>query len=515
MSPDQLRHVRNTIVPQYLDEMMAAADWGRYRVVGFTSTFQQNAASFALARRLKSAYPRVVTLFGGANFDGPMGAALMEAVPAIDLAISGEADRAFPAVLQRLCHGGDPLTVPGVIGRVDGRVVPGPPGIPLDDLDALPIPDYSEFFERAESLGLLPRSSARAVDIPFESSRGCWWGEKATCRFCGLNGSTMTYRAKSPQRVLNELETLALRHRSLAFNASDNILDVEYLRTVMAPLAASDSNYWIFYEVKANLGRHDVHLLQRAGVAALQPGIESLSTHILRLMQKGTTAIQNVNLLRWAQYYGIATHWNILLGFPGETEADYEQQTRLAGQLVHLGAPGGFVRIGLERFSPYFENPDVFRVRGGGARPEAGYTHTYPASVDLDRAAYHFAGELEGSLTDEAYEPLLRVVRAWHDRWHQGQPPSLTFWWSPGQLHVEDRRNALTAGTYQFEDPFAAMYVACSDQPVNASVVRSRLRLDASDFDVEAALDEFCRCGLMMRDGANFLALALPATRGR
>jgi hypothetical protein len=70
---------------------MAATDWSRYRVVGFTSTFQQNAASFALARRIKDAHPRVTILFGGSNFDGPMGLAWMDAVPWIDLAITGEA----------------------------------------------------------------------------------------------------------------------------------------------------------------------------------------------------------------------------------------------------------------------------------------------------------------------------------------------------------------------------------------------------------------------------------------
>lgn len=515
MSADELRELRATAVPAYLDDLAAAVDWTRYRAVGFTSTFQQNAASFALARRLKEAHPDLAIVFGGSNFDGPMGPAWMRAVPWIDLAVSGEADRAFPALLRRLCDGGDPLEVPGVLGRRGGAVVAGPPGTPLEELDELPVPDYAEYFERAERLGLLARSHVREVDIPFESSRGCWWGEKATCRFCGLNGSTMAYRSKSPARVLAELETLARRHRSLAFNAADNILSLDHLRSVVAPLAASDSDYWIFYEVKAALGRNDLRLLHRAGIRGLQPGIESLSTHVLRLMLKGTRASQNVNLLRWARYYGIETHWNILLGFPGELEADYAEQTRLARLLVHLEPPGGCLRIGLERFSPYFERSDVFPVRGGPAAPEPGYAHTYPAHVELDQAAYHFAGELEGSLGDDAYAPLLDAVIAWRDRLHAGERPRLTFWWSPGLLQIEDRRSLLSSATYSFEDPLAALYAACSDEPSSAAALRRRLGLDASEDAIAAALDEFCERGLMMRDGRTFLALALPGTPGR
>lgn len=91
----------------------------------------------------------------------------------------------------------------------------------------------------------------------------------------------------------------------------------------------------------------------------------------------------------------------------------------------------------------------------------------------------------------------------------------MTFWWSPGLLHIEDRRSALSSATYSFEDPLAALYVACSDQPRSPSELRGRLALDASEGAIEAALDEFCGHGLMMRDGRLFLALALPGTPGR
>lgn len=513
MSPRELRAWRRDLVPAYVEAMHAAVDWSGYRVVGFTSTFQQNVASFALARRVKETHPEVTTLFGGANFDGTMGRAWLAAMPWIDYAVAGEGDFAFTQFLVACANGRDPAEVPGVLSRRDGRVVAGPSAAPLEAMDELPVPDYEEYFARARRLGLLAPGAEADVDLPFESARGCWWGEKATCRFCGLNGATMRFRAKSPERVEAELATLARRHGSFAFYAADNILDPARLRPLLERLADGHVDYRLFYEVKADLGRDDLRLLRRAGVRAMQPGIESLSTHVLRLMQKGTTAATNVNLLRWARHYGIDCDWNLLFGFPGETRADYERQQWLARQLVHLEPPGGYMRIGLERFSPYFEQQARFPVRGGRAVPEPGYAHTYPARVDLGQAAYHFAGELEGSLGDDDYVPLMRALGAWHDRALESPRPSLTFRWSPGVLRIDDRRSLLASVSHRHGDPQAAVYAACSDAPVTIAALERRLALPASE--VLPVLESFCAAGLMMRDGARWLALALPASEGR
>ena len=72
-------------------------------------------------------------------------------------------------------------------------------------------------------------------------------------------------------------------------------------------------------------------------------------------MRKGVTAAQNVNTLRWATYYGVDVSWNVIWGFPGETEGDYAEQVKLVSNLTHLNPPSAAgTRIWLERFSPLF-----------------------------------------------------------------------------------------------------------------------------------------------------------------
>ena len=70
---EYLLEIRRKEVPEYIDRLMAEIEWDRFRVVGFTSTFQQNAASIALATRLKKTYPSLTLIFGGSNCEGEMG----------------------------------------------------------------------------------------------------------------------------------------------------------------------------------------------------------------------------------------------------------------------------------------------------------------------------------------------------------------------------------------------------------------------------------------------------------
>jgi ribosomal peptide maturation radical SAM protein 1 len=193
--------LRDREVPRYLDRLMETIAWDQFEVVGFTSTFQQNTASFALAARIKREFPSVKVLFGGANFEGEMGVELVRSIPCIDYAVIGEGDIAFPEFLIALQEGRDPAEVAGVAYRRNGTVSE-PRMRPLfRQLDDLPFPDYDEYFERAQRLGLLPAGHRRKVEIPFESARGCWWGQKHHCTFCGLNGKGMAFRGKSRPSV--------------------------------------------------------------------------------------------------------------------------------------------------------------------------------------------------------------------------------------------------------------------------------------------------------------------------
>jgi radical SAM superfamily enzyme YgiQ (UPF0313 family) len=117
-----------------------------------------------------------------------------------------------------------------------------------------------------------------------ESSRGCWWGQKHQCTFCGLNAHGLDYRAKSGERVVGEVVELACKHRTLRVDAVDNVIDSRSRDQMCSLLSATGYDFDLFYEVKTNLTRADIRALRAAGVRSVQPGVESLRSREDRLL---------------------------------------------------------------------------------------------------------------------------------------------------------------------------------------------------------------------------------------
>ena len=93
--------------------------------------------------------------------------------------------------------------------------------------------------------------------------------------------------------------------------------------------------------------------------------------------------------------------------------------------------------------------------------------------------------------------------------------PTLLFWSSPGHIQIEDFRDHEHRGLYKFYDELAAIYRACSDRPFSAARVKEKLSLGNPLEEIEEALLEFERLGLMLRERDSFLSLALPASKSR
>jgi len=505
------RELRRRLLPEFIDECLYEVDWARYDVVGFSSLFQQNVASLALARHIKERHPDVTIVFGGANMEGEMGGEYCRVFDCIDYVVCGEGDRAFPALLRALALGKSPACIPGVLhresdGRVEGRQAP-----PIQDLDSLPIPNYDAYFARARKLGLLPYYKATWT-IPYESSRGCWWGQKHHCSFCGLNGEGMGFRSKTPERVMSELSQLADEHRICSFMAIDNILPMKYVGDVFGEIARARLDYNFFYEIKANMTRDQIRTMYHGGVRRVQPGIESLSSHVLKLMNKGTTMLQNVRCMKWLAYYGIGVNWNLIWGFPGETEPDYEEQLHALECITHLEPPVGSGRIWLERFSPHYDDPN-FPVRN--RRPEASYRYVYPPQVDLTKAAYFFDYEMEDTVSPAALEATHAFVERWRAAWRAGQRDSLTYRRTADGILIDQNQGEDRQVTYSVTGLNALIYEHCVETMRTPGQVADHLRTVKADYDfpqteVRGALDEFSRARLMLDEDDRYLSLAQP-----
>jgi len=509
-----LAELRQEILPRFIEECLQGVRWEQYRVVGFSSTFQQQVASLALARRIKERHPEITIVFGGANLEGDMGVEQVRAFPFIDYSVIGEGDEVFPALLCCLAAGAAPTELPGLAGRAGtgAGVCFSGQAAPVHNLDALPTPNYDEYFARARQLGIF-RDGQRLASLPFESSRGCWWGAKHHCTFCGLNAHGMGFRAKSPQRVLEELDELAGKYRISAFQATDNIFDMKFIKDMFSAIQEQKTDYQFFYEVKANLTREQLRTLHRGGVRRIQPGIESLSTHVLKLMRKGCTMLQNVRLLKWCRYYGIIAYWNLLWGFPGETDEDYRQEYAVLKCLSHLQPPTSASRIWLERFAPYFTQRNQFPVHK--LCPESSYRHVYPSYVDLEKVAYFFDYAMGETAAEAIHQPTKEWVEEWRRRWFSEHPDTLSYRRLRDLLFIDEHRGTSANRMHTLRGIWAEVYDSCSETMRTVPQIAEHVQaetggLGPSEWELSAGLEGFCEKGLMLEEDGHYLSLALP-----
>ncbi|MBL3562442.1 RiPP maturation radical SAM C-methyltransferase [Rhodovulum sulfidophilum] len=499
MTPAEIRRVVQVreATPAYLDRVEALYDWGRYDVVGFTSTFVQNLASLALAKRLKRRYPHLRLVFGGANWEGQMGQALFETFEFVDHVCQGEADESFPALIGALAAGRMAPRIPGALSRgVD------PVGArPFNAMDRLPLPDFSDYFAMRERL--VPDLPATLL---METSRGCWWGAKHHCTFCGLNGEGMGFRVKSPDRALAEFDHVGAYPGEM-LSVVDNILDMSYFGSVLPELAKSRLEQPIFYETKANLSRAQVRGLRDAGILTIQPGIENLSDRVLKLMRKGTTGLRNIQLLKWAREYGVGVEWNILYGFPGETDADYDETFAILPKIAHLQAPSGIGPVRIDRFAPYFETPEAFGIRS--LRPLRVFDHLYPVADDVKaRIACYFDAEHGASLASpELVARLGRAVEAW-----RGQTRAeLRVADEAGRMILTDKRRGRPM-RHTLTGADRLIYLACDKARSIGGIAKTLARHgrdDVSEDRIAARLGDLAAADLVIESGGVYLSLGV------
>jgi putative methyltransferase len=171
-------------------------------VVGFSTYVWNHENSHRLARAVKERYPHALIVFGGPHV--PNNASdFLEKHPWVDLAVHGEGEQAFAAVLrERMRDVPEWENVPGISYRLDGTQKFTRPTERLKSLD-IPSPFtsgcFDSFLTEAGTLNL-------TLMAGLETTRGCPY----SCSFCDWGSATMSkIRAYPEERVRAEFEWLA------------------------------------------------------------------------------------------------------------------------------------------------------------------------------------------------------------------------------------------------------------------------------------------------------------------
>jgi hypothetical protein len=229
-------------------------------------------------------------------------------------------------------------------------------------------------------------------------------------------------------------------------------------------------------------------------------------------MKKGVSALQNVQLLKWCRELDIIPYWNMLWGFPRESEEEYYHMSELIPMLVHCRPPDGFGKIVLDRFSPYFLEP-----LGNGLtniRPAAAYVFVYPFSdEDLGKIAYHFDFDYSDGRKPSSYVKNVQLeVENWQKLWEREHIPSLSMSINGNLIMINDTRPCSIQKFQMLSNEKARIYEIC-ETIHSFQTILLRIREEfplITENDLRDLLCDLVNKKLMVCNSEKYLSLAVP-----
>jgi magnesium-protoporphyrin IX monomethyl ester (oxidative) cyclase len=486
------------------------------RIIGCSLTFQQNNAVFALFNKIKEVAPELITILGGVQCACESGVAISKRIRSVDYVFSGEADTVFGELCEQVILGGRQTPLECLpYGTIRNGLFHSdtPPYALTPDINTVPVPDYNDYFADLRTYGLEEIINPALL---IEGSRGCWWGEKQPCTFCGLGGYTRKYRVKEVPRLLDEMKRQAERYGVHRFTFTDSILSKEHIADLIPELIRLQEGYVLFCEIKSNISGETIKKMRDAGFIDIQPGIEQLQDDMLRLMHKGNTAINHIALLRDCRTYGMRLAWNILVGFPGEKEEWLEELLALMPLLSHLQAPQNLLHIIFQKDSVYERNADDY---GLSLEPIPTYTYAYPDAPEfIGSIAYNFEPvdpEDKKAYYDIAcggsvYKRLYQEFRAWLRRFTAEYNRLQQFEYDD-RIELLDFRYIALQHNYTLRELQKALY-ADSKIPQKINTLFKKYEKQYSVSEIQDALDFLIHHYLMVSINGMVLALATETT---
>jgi ribosomal peptide maturation radical SAM protein 1 len=500
------------------DQWLAATDWSGVRLVGFSSVLCQLTACLYLIRCLKERYAHLLIVAGGSAFSLPSGAAALRLFLDIDAVVFGEGELPLAHLIQHLVVEGRPLDdLPPANGILTQRSAEDPAAgrafSQLEKLDDLPLPDFDDYFETL--FGFSP-SKRFFPTLPVEFSRGCWWqrdtgaGTSSGCKFCNLNLQWRGYRSKSAGRAVSEVDQLTRRHRVLSMAIVDNVLPKESSDDILRGIAGLKRDMDLFAEIRATTPRAELERMRAAGMRKVQVGIEALSTRLLRKLRKGTTAIENLEIMKHCEALGIANLSNLILYFPLSDAGDVEETLR-AMEFARAFRPPKPVGFWLGLGSPVARNPDAYGIRAVANHPN--WARIFPPAIfrglPLMVQSYRQTAVSQRRL----WKPVRAELKAWtafYERLQRNsQPEPLLSYRDGGDfMMIRERRLGGDSANHRLEGTSVAIYLFCGNhRPLQQIIERFS---SVPSYKISSFLQKMTSERLMFVEDDRFLSLAIP-----
>jgi ribosomal peptide maturation radical SAM protein 1 len=488
--------------------------WSGFGLVGFSVCLCQLTSSLYFMRQIKVMCPEMVIVAGGSLIAASSAKAMLQAFPRIDAIIVGEGEKPLAGLLEHLRKTNSLTNLPIIDGVVIRQSDQGSVCFSqTPSLSEIPPPDYQEYFDMLKKFA--PEKRFFPV-LPAEISRGCWWrsksgpkGEKG-CTFCNLNLQWNGYRTKKTQQVVSEIDAMTSRYGLLSVSFMDNVIPPKQTVPIFNALSSLKKDFHLFCELRASVGENELRILRQAGVEEVQVGIEALSTSLLKKMNKGVTAIQNIEIMKHCEGLSIKDISNLLICFPGSDKQDVAQ-TLEAISFLHPFRPLKIVFFWLGLESPVYRNYKNFGLRAVFNHPN--YRMLFPPKIadNIEFLIQDYTGDKVRQ--KKLWRPVIDAVSAWkkaYEKLHEkpSAGPILSYRDGREFMIIRERRINGEPQNHRLTGSSRTIYLFCNHTRSIDDIIEKFPSLDKEK--LLAFLKMMTQKKLMFQENGEFLSLAVP-----
>jgi len=381
------------------------------------------------------------------------------------------------------------------------------------ELNDFPTPDYSDYIN---SLDFLPepvrQKLAPNLWLQVEFSRGCWWNQ---CSFCTFHCPYSGFQPKSIDNIIRDYKALQSRYKSTQILVTEFNSDHNWRALVTRlndEFPGLHGTYYLLFKVSALQNEDDWRFLKENDIPILV-GVESFSAQSLVLMNKSQTVIKSIQLIKYAERYGVKCCYNLMCGLPFETEDDFLETERIVSYIKHCLPPFHLEVFRLTNGSLIQQSPEKYCIKRMGIRKDIEGI-LIPPELHDEYAPFFLDFESTIPGLKERGDRWLALIQEWIDIYYgyakAGRP----------KLHslLYLRNNAEVLDVYDGRD--GAGYVVRSLTGLSRSIyefcdqIRSLSEIEKeyaaySDQELLSILDAFVNDKLMFKEDANYLSLAV------
>lgn len=286
-------------------------------------------AAVRIAKAVRQAHPTLPIIFGGWH---PSLVPEQTLKPEfVDGVVRAQGELTLLELAQRIFEG---RSWDGVLGLwfKEGASIHHEADRPVANINSLPAPAFHLApYDQYESL-----SGSR--QLAYASSVGCPYA----CNYCtDMVFYKRRFNAYVADKVVADLAELVPRYRidEVALLDSNFLVDIKRAIAIAHGIVASGVKFcWTFQASTDFLWRmsdDDVRLLGESGVTHMGFGTESASEKVLKLMNKHHQRVEQMEeTARKAELAGIHVTFNVILGYPGETEEDRFKTFRIMSEIA-------------------------------------------------------------------------------------------------------------------------------------------------------------------------------------